>query len=345
MNSSARTGNTARKELDRITNVLLDEDIKWDDLYEKMQGFERLLISINELDLEREDLRSDIWLDQGKALGAAWAVRCITDLMRTKRFVQGLHAAVEARLHRQSAPVHIVYAGCGPFATLVLPILHAFPPEQVRVSLIEINEISFATAQHTLEVLGFTDHVVHWFNGNAATLKLPASARADILLSETMQYTLVKEMQVAITLNLLPQMKPDAWLVPEEIRVSLTPIKMRSPEKTPFIGVKQEVLSWSADSIFQWQQRYREGTLDTLPEESIHLCRADLAAYQSLYLLTDIQTFGAYHLGFRQSSLTGPYFLESLTDDFREGIKVDLQYQLLPVPDWRVSIVSLAVDS
>ena len=180
--------------------------------------------------------------------------------------------------------------------------------------------------------------------GNTARKELDRITNA--LLDEDIKWdVLYEKMQVAITLNLLPQMKPDAWLVPEEIRVSLTPIKMRSPEKTLFIGVKQEVLSWSAASISQWQHSDGEGQLNAFPVQSVYFSRADLAAYQSLFLLTDIHIFGGYRLGFRQSSLTGPYFLESLTDDFREGIKVDLQYQLLPVPDWRVSIVSLAVDS
>ena len=85
--------------------------------------------------LNLKAMRNDVYGETGMALGTLWAALCVDDMIRTKMFVKGLIEAVEDIMKKKEGPVHILYAGTGPFATLILPTLASYTSDQVQCTL------------------------------------------------------------------------------------------------------------------------------------------------------------------------------------------------------------------
>ena len=63
-------------------------------------------------------------LESGLALAPHLAARCVLDVKRTMAFQRGAARAIEAaRARFPGETIEIVYAGTGPFAPLVRPLL------------------------------------------------------------------------------------------------------------------------------------------------------------------------------------------------------------------------------
>lgn len=161
-----------------------------------------------------------IVLASGKALSALEAARCLLDYQRTTVLLRAVDAAIRMRLQQQARPVCLLYAGCGPFATLILPLLARYPAERLRVCLLDVHAQSLRCAEALCDAAGVADRLLPSLCGDAARLRLPHDLRADLLLAELMQRALAREPQLAVLANLLPQCAPDVALVPARIRVS-----------------------------------------------------------------------------------------------------------------------------
>lgn len=156
----------------------------------------------------------------GKALSALEAARCLLDYPRTTVLLRAVDAAIRARLLQQRGPVCLLYAGCGPFATIILPLLARYPAERLRVCLLDVHPRSLRCAETLCDTAGVADRLLPSLCGDAAQLRLPPDLHVDLLLAELMQRALAHEPQLAVLANLLPQCAPDVALVPARIRVS-----------------------------------------------------------------------------------------------------------------------------
>lgn len=70
-----------------------------------------------------------IYLPSGKAVSSICAAHCLLEFQRTATFTRGIYRAVLAL--RQDFPgeqFRVLYAGCGPYATLVTPLTALFLP-------------------------------------------------------------------------------------------------------------------------------------------------------------------------------------------------------------------------
>ncbi len=81
---------------------------------------------------------------QGRALGPLSAARCLLDFARTGAFLRGLRAAVEQARVPGGGPVEVLYAGCGPFAPLFLPLTTVLPRGSARFALLDLHPRSVA---------------------------------------------------------------------------------------------------------------------------------------------------------------------------------------------------------
>ena len=203
-----------------VTDILLDDNTGPELLSDTLFTYRDLLLNASGLDLGNDESLHPEDTGHGVAIGATWAALCIDDQLRTRLFIAGLHAAVLEVQARKPGPVHVLYAGTGPFATLALPLMTRFSPAELQFTFLEINAVSLAAVKTLLKDMGLEDFVREVVQTDASTYQI-ADTDIDILISETMQYSLVDEMQVPITLNLLNQLPLSTILIPERIVLRL----------------------------------------------------------------------------------------------------------------------------
>jgi hypothetical protein len=167
----------------------------------------------------KPDLYKGYLTDHGTAISPASAMSCIDDSIRTQQFIHGAKLGISARISQASRPQHLLYAGTGPFAPLILANLHRFNPTNLRVHFMDINPISVDYLRGLVENLGYSEFVEDYSVADASTVNL--DYKPDILLTETMSQALLEEPQYWIVKNLKPQLQEGALIIPEEVRVDL----------------------------------------------------------------------------------------------------------------------------
>ena len=158
----------------------------------------------------------------GIALSSADAAICLNDQLRTSRFIKGTYIAIKELLHRfPNQKINILYAGCGPYAPLLLPLLPFFNKEDIRVTLLDINAASIQSVKELMSILDLRDYIHDIIQTDAVKYKQPELHPLHLVITETMFHALIREPQVAITANLAPQITKNGILIPEEIKLDL----------------------------------------------------------------------------------------------------------------------------
>jgi hypothetical protein len=159
-------------------------------------------------------------LANGTAIAPRDAARCLLDFARTAAFMRGVRAAVaDARRRFPRTTVEVLYAGCGPYAPLTLPLVMERPPDEVRLTLIDAHERSLCAARRLYEQVGGLAHVRDFVHADAAAYTCDARWPPHVVVCEAMQQALTREPQVAITRQLAPQLVAGGTLVPERVTV------------------------------------------------------------------------------------------------------------------------------
>ena len=230
-------------ELKHITAVLLRPEDQYEELTKAVHDLSRLFLTVSELEIDGEHNREHIYLAQGKAIGPVWAAMCVREILRTKRFLRGFYQGIKAALARFSnRPLHILYAGTGPFATLAIPLTTVFTSEEVHFTFLEINPLSIQSLKKVITAFQAEKYLYEVVECDAAKYQLDTSNPFQMIVTETMQNALRKEPQVAITMNLAPQMQNGGILIPQNITIDAV---LLSPRKnlermTDLNGFKQD---------------------------------------------------------------------------------------------------------
>ncbi len=159
----------------------------------------------------------DIHLPSGKAISPEGAAHCLLEMKRTAIFLRGIKQAIDSKMGDGKEQVKILYAGCGPYATLITPLLHYYSADKISVTLLDINSVSLNSAEKLIKEFDLVDYFNQFVLTDAAIYKVDRPY--DIVISETMQAGLKNEPQVAITQNLIHQCKPDTIFIPEQITI------------------------------------------------------------------------------------------------------------------------------
>jgi hypothetical protein len=147
-------------------------------------------------------------LASGLALAPHLAAQCMLDEKRTVAFQRGVLRAIDAaRARFPGQTIEVLYAGTGPFAPLVWPVLHL---RDVRFTFIEIDRCSLVI----LRALHPSARIVH-----ADATRYVHDVPLHVVVSETMQRSLAVEPFVEILHNLRAQLAPGGIFVPERVTV------------------------------------------------------------------------------------------------------------------------------
>src|SRR5690606_11717921 len=107
--------------------------------------------------------------------------------------------------------------------------------------LLEVNPISIKSLMNIIKGFDASKYVKEIYHCDASNFSIPPKLDAHILLVECMQRALLHEPQVAITYNLLSQMKKEIILIPENISLYLALIDHK--KKTKYQSVTDNVVS------------------------------------------------------------------------------------------------------
>jgi hypothetical protein len=322
-----------RSKLSRITAVLLGDDPTCT-AFEAVQEYIQLLSSVIDFDTQGGIHQpSYIYTPFGKALSPLEAARCIPDYIRTQKFIKGLYLAVKAALHRfPDRPVHLLYAGTGPYATLALPLTVLFSPEELQMTLLEIYPESFQALHTTIDAFGIRPFVRNTEMVDATTY-CPAEP-VHVLVTETMNQGLGKEPQVAITQHLASFLVPSGILVPASVKVVagvmtpsiVTDLKL-SEQANAAIKRSEDIallmdLDQTAPVLFQ----------NGFPATTVSITPALANQYNSLFLFTRIHVFGSEYITDGQSILTLPLLITHLPPAPENNIDIEFTYQTTEPP-------------
>ncbi|WP_234573646.1 hypothetical protein [Rhodohalobacter sp. 614A] len=201
------------------------EDILFsdDDQFLITRGINRLYdILSKESGVYAKDLTRDKGLDtsNGWVVSPAHAAHCIKDWARTTRFLRGIYQAIKHCL-TDGKQVQILYAGCGPYATLCTPLTTQFTPEEISFTLLDINEISLKAVEKVYTKQNLLAYVDCFLLADATDPEIEFGKRFDIIISETMQAGLKREHQVLLTRNLIGFLKDEGTFIPQKITLDL----------------------------------------------------------------------------------------------------------------------------
>jgi predicted RNA methylase len=307
-------------------NAIRNATISLKELFENTVGF----------DDTDPDNQPHILTGSGQAVGPWTAAFCVTDMMRTRKFILGIRDAIQERLKIEPGkPVTVLYAGTGPFATLLTPLTTVFSPLQLKLILLEINPVSFGFLQKTIQKFEMKDYLVEAVLTDAVTWNIPANLQPDIIVSETMMPGLNKEPQVSIVANLLSQSNRNPILIPESIKVDACLLGNMNSDPDPILYL-ETLIELNAVTAIQIKKDPENveilstGMLVTIPE-------MPGSKYSTLVLNTTIQVFSEHVLGFNESAITIPFHLMKTTSFKKYPVKLLFQYNMGNKPGFSVT--------
>jgi predicted RNA methylase len=307
--------------LSHITQKLFSDILPTEELKVVLESYKALLLNSTSLELNNSSNKKDIHLDDGIAIGLTWAASCLDDSIRTLQFLKGTKRAIEAKLNEKRT-VHLLYAGTGPFGTLAMPLLSHFSSDQLRVTLLDVNPSSVENVKSIIDQFQFQHHVSEIRCADATKTVFENAHEFDILLSETMQHALQRELQVVITSHLLNQMGPDAIVIPQSINLSLVNLPSDRSNKVQFIDNFMKVdgdFLRSNDIVSDWSF-----------EKEVNVSKIDSRKGDLLAISTAIQVYEDIRIEWDESGLTTPKIIGAL-EDFQSTESV-IRYVVSPEP-------------
>jgi hypothetical protein len=271
----------------------------------------------------------------GQAVSPEAAAVCIRDFMRTRIFMRGLKQASSTKLQANpNKAVTVLYAGTGPFATLLIPLVTIFSAGELNMLLLDINPVSIGYLNKIISYLKLEAYVLQVVEADAVTYSIPAQLQPGIILSETMMPALKTEPQVSIVANLVGQC-PLAILIPEMIEINAVLYNSKHDDSIQFIHLKT-LFECSKDTALKMAAQ-QQNRIIVFPVIKLELQQPPQPSFSRLALLTDIKVFNNHTLTLKESSLTMPQFVYNLHTIQNWPAVFNIQYHISPVAGFIIS--------
>ena len=343
--------------LESICDCILDESSSKEVLQVALDAFVQRCSEVGGIvpDAGFDAWAGDTLLESGVAISPQAAAHCALDYQRSIVFMRAVHAALNVLKARSAGTrVEVLYAGCGPFATLLLPVLNRFSPGELAITLLDIHQSSIDSVKLLLTHFDLDLHAIQCVAGDACQYK--HERKLDLVIAETMQKSLEQEPQFAVTANLASQLLPEGIFVPQSIEVTLCLADLerekelldRSPEIDPqqLANVAQRcslatILTLAPESAYYrmlFAQHNAQTTSFELEPTLVGIpASIDVSGFD-LVLFTHITVFEHYQLGGYESNITLPSKCHEL-GSFASGERYRVSYQLGSYPKFHFDLV------
>jgi len=290
--------NSLKEKVKNISEQLVNCGEDYYVLKQSVDGLYDIFKTITGIQIDNLNNDKEIFLPSGVAISPSAAAHCLLELKRTAVFLRGIKKAIDTKIIGNSEPVRILYAGSGPYATLITPLLTMYKPENLKITILDINQTSLYAAKKLIKALELHDFIDDFILEDATVFKLDKDY--DIVISETMQSCLNNEPQVNIMQNLIPQMNKKAIFIPERISVDAN---LRKPGKwndTQTFIVGEELLFLKNIITID------KNSLDFIKSKVIVDIPYDLNGFRELLLYTTVYVYKDQVLGANDCSLNLP---------------------------------------
>lgn len=261
-------------------------------------------------DLTHEHMRET---PNGIIVTPGQAAHCLKDIDRSTHFLRGIYKAIECYLKNRKS-IRILYAGCGPYATLLTPFTALYGHDRIRFTFLEIEKVSHQAVTELYTDWGLTSYLEEVRLTDATDPSIQFPDLFDIIISETMQVGLKNECQVPITRNLRRFLKEDGTFIPQQVRLD---VYLTGQKRDPLIPDSDEKFFVGTAFDFDFRKIPGPGSeviLD-IPASDLHF----------LKLYTAIHLFGDEKLMAYQSGLTLPLLLDRRVD--KGGARMQFWYE------------------
>ncbi|WAC01293.1 hypothetical protein N7U66_14480 [Lacinutrix neustonica] len=289
----------------------------------------------NQLLLRDFFLNNATEVNGGMALSPQHAIDCINDYVRTARFIKGIYRAILDLKNKKQA-ITILYAGSGPYGTLLVPLLPLFNSDDIQVTFLDIHESSIASVKTIINFLSYDKCVKEYLVCDASNFQAQIKDCFQLIISETMDVALTKEPQVVITKSLQPLLCTHGILIPEEITLTTRhSFFSKEPKFKEKEGVCKGVLntiekstllfSITKDTIFENNNAFCFDS-ETIEKGTIDANTPDIC------INTNIKIYSGIKLNAGESLITNPYCVSSLYSVKERSYK--LRYTTENIPNW-----------
>ena len=317
------------ESIQSITLKLMDENISPCSLRQEILTLkEQLTVASDEVNTSSDITLGETMTKNGLAVSPTMAIMCVDDFVRTIIFMRGLFAAIkDINSQHPERPASVLYAGCGPLATLAIPLMHVFSSEQVTFSMLDLHQESINSVNSIVKKLAKEKWLSHIEKIDASDYSINPKRPPDIIILEIMQACLEKEPQVAVSQHLIAQ-APKAILIPQEININL--VMVDTNKEFSFNGNKEEQDRILIDTVLtvnkRMLQRWATKDVRELPSTIITVPSSQTNQYH-LKLFTEIITYKENILKDYDSGLTCPK-IPNLNRSIKAGDQIEFSYQL-----------------